>query len=229
MGILSRFSDIMKANINALLDKCEDPSKMVDQYLRQAQEDFAEVKQETAGVMAQEKQAERALQQAKDEVAKYTNMARNAVTAGNDADARRCLELKQQALQRQQSCQSTYDVARANAEKMKQLYNKLSDDIASLQSRRANVKATTAVAKSQEKVNKFAQGFGAGSRGAEGFARMEQVAQDRLDRATAEAELTAMGLKDEGADLEAKYGGGVSSASVEDELAALKAELGGGK
>lgn len=44
MGILSRFSDIMKANINDMLDKCEDPSKMVDQTLRELKEDLAEVK-----------------------------------------------------------------------------------------------------------------------------------------------------------------------------------------
>ncbi|PVD16034.1 hypothetical protein V512_003665 [Mesotoga sp. Brook.08.105.5.1] len=34
MGILGRFSDIIKSNVNALLDKMEDPSKMIDQYLR---------------------------------------------------------------------------------------------------------------------------------------------------------------------------------------------------
>ena len=59
MGILSRFSDIMKANINDMLDKCEDPSKMVDQTLRELKEDLAEVKKETAGVMAEEKNCKR--------------------------------------------------------------------------------------------------------------------------------------------------------------------------
>lgn len=37
MGILNRFKDIMASNINALLDKCEDPEKMIDQYLRNAE------------------------------------------------------------------------------------------------------------------------------------------------------------------------------------------------
>ena len=54
MGILERFTDIIKANINDLLDRAEDPAKMIDQYLRDLTENLAEVKKETAGVMAQE-------------------------------------------------------------------------------------------------------------------------------------------------------------------------------
>ena len=54
MGIISRFKDIMAANINALLDKAEDPEKMIDQYLRNLESDLAKVKQETASVMAEE-------------------------------------------------------------------------------------------------------------------------------------------------------------------------------
>lgn len=52
MGILKRFKDIMSANINAMLDKAEDPEKMIDQYLRDLQEDLRNVKSETATVMA---------------------------------------------------------------------------------------------------------------------------------------------------------------------------------
>ncbi len=54
MGILDRFSTIVKSNINALLDKAEDPGKMIDQYLLEMTESLAEVKKETAGVMAEE-------------------------------------------------------------------------------------------------------------------------------------------------------------------------------
>ena len=59
MGILQRFTDIMSANVNALLDKAEDPAKMVDQYLRDLESDLGKVKAETAAVMAEEKRAER--------------------------------------------------------------------------------------------------------------------------------------------------------------------------
>lgn len=44
MAILERFGDIIKANINSIIDKMEDPAKMIDQYLRDMMEDLAEVK-----------------------------------------------------------------------------------------------------------------------------------------------------------------------------------------
>ena len=57
MGIMTRFKDIMAANFNALLEKVEDPEKMIDQYLRNLEDDLGEVKKETASVMADEKSA----------------------------------------------------------------------------------------------------------------------------------------------------------------------------
>ena len=59
MGILQRFKDIMASNINALLDKAEDPEKMIDQTLRNLTKDLAEVKKETAAVMADEQRCKR--------------------------------------------------------------------------------------------------------------------------------------------------------------------------
>ena len=54
MGIISRFKDIMASNINALLDKAEDPEKMIDQTMRNLNKDLAKVREETAAVMADE-------------------------------------------------------------------------------------------------------------------------------------------------------------------------------
>ena len=83
MAILERFGDIIKANINDLLDKCEDPAKMIDQYLRDLTESLAEVKKETAGVMAEETRAKRMLDENAAEIEKYDGLARKALTAGN--------------------------------------------------------------------------------------------------------------------------------------------------
>ena len=60
-GILNRFKDIMSSNINALLDKVEDPMKMIDQYLRNLESDLGKVKAETAAVMAEETKSKREL------------------------------------------------------------------------------------------------------------------------------------------------------------------------
>ena len=59
MSMLARFKDIVSSNINALLDKAEDPAKMVDQCLRNMTKDLAAVKTETAGVMAEESRTKR--------------------------------------------------------------------------------------------------------------------------------------------------------------------------
>lgn len=70
MGILSRFGDIISANINDLLDKAEDPAKMIGQYLRKAKDDLTEVKVETAAVIAEETLCGRLLNDCRDEIAK---------------------------------------------------------------------------------------------------------------------------------------------------------------
>ena len=96
MGILTRFTDIMKSNINALLDKCEDPAKMIDQTLRDLREDLAEVKKETANIIADAKSADRQVKECEEEITKYTAAAQNALKAGNEDDARTLIAKKQQ-------------------------------------------------------------------------------------------------------------------------------------
>ena len=75
MGMLDRFTDIIKANVNDLLDRAEDPSKMVDQYLRDLTESLAEVKQETAGVMAEEERTERQVKENEADISKYDGLS----------------------------------------------------------------------------------------------------------------------------------------------------------
>ena len=78
MGILDRFTSIVKANINELLDKAEDPEKMVDQYLREMTESLSEVREATAGVMAEEKRCKRLVDENREETEKYEELARKA-------------------------------------------------------------------------------------------------------------------------------------------------------
>ena len=115
MGILTRFKDIMSANINALLDKCEDPEKMIDQYMRNLESDLGKVKAETASVMAEETRAKRELDECTEQVNKMQSYAEKALTAGNEADARKFLEKKQQLVSTQTALQQSYEAAAANA------------------------------------------------------------------------------------------------------------------
>lgn len=94
MSIIGRFKDIMSANINALLDKAENPEKMVDQYLRNMNSDLAKVKAETAAVMAEEQRAKREYHECQADMEKMESYAMKALQAGNESDARKFLERK---------------------------------------------------------------------------------------------------------------------------------------
>lgn len=225
MGILERFTDIIKANINDLLDKAEDPAKMIDQYLRDLTENLAEVKSETANVMAEEKRTKRMLDDNQVEIDKYDGLARKALQAGNEGDARIFLGKKQQLTEKMTSLQATYDAAHANAQKMRQMHDKLVDDIGVLNSRREMIKAKVAVAKTQQKVNDISSASDKASGAMSAFERMEAKADAMLDRANAMSELNSK-PKDEAAELEKKYAGSAASSAVDDELAKLKAEMG---
>jgi hypothetical protein len=224
MGILKRFTDIMSANINAMLDKAEDPEKMIDQYLRELQEDLRNVKSETATVMADEARCKRALTDCDEEIAKMQNYAEKALLAGNESDAMKFLEKKNQLASKRTSLQQSYDMAAANAAKMKEMHDKLSKDITDLNSRKDAIKAKVQVAKTQEKMNEMMGSVADTAGTISAFDRMEAKADAMLDKANAMADLNA-GERDETEDLMSKYDSEPSSAAA-DELAALKAKMG---
>lgn len=222
MGILTRFKDIMASNINAALDKMEDPSKMVDQLLRDLQDDLGKVKAETASVMASESRAKRELDDCSAEAAKMGQYAEKAVMAGNDDDAREFLKKKAALTEKQSALQQTYDLAADNASKLRQMHDKLCEQIGDLETRRDTIKAKVQVAKTQERVNKIGESIGNADNNMAAFARMESKADAMLDKANAMAELNKP--KDTVDDLAKKYD--ASPAAVDDELAALKTKLG---
>jgi phage shock protein A len=223
-GILKRFTDIMSANINALLDKAEDPAKMIDQYLRNLESDLGNVKAETAAIMAEEKRAKRELDECINEVDKMHKYAEKALIAGNEADAKTFLTKKAQFVEKQSELQKVYDAAAANAAKMKSMHDKLVGDINELNSRKDAIKAKVAVAKTQEKLNKIGSGIQGANNSMSAFDRMEEKADRMLDEAVAMAELNSS-KEDDIEDLMDQYDG-QSETAVDDELAALKAKMG---
>lgn len=226
MGVIQRFKDIMSANINAVLDKAEDPEKMIDQYMRNLQDDLGKVKAETAAVMAEETRAKRELDECNQEVEKLQKYAEKAVAAGNDSDARLFLQKKQTVAAQQIALRQAYDSASANAAKMRQMHDKIVKDMENLNQRKAAIKAKVAAAKAQERVNQIGGSLKGVSNHMSAFDRMEEKANKMLDQANAMAELNEAGQEDSIEDLMSKYDDG-SSSNVDDELAALKAKMSG--
>ena len=226
MGILTRFKDIMASNINALLDKCEDPEKMIDQYMRNLESDLGKVKAETASVMAEETRAKRELDECTEQINKMQSYAEKALRAGNEADARSFLEKKQQLTATQASLTQAYNVAADNAAKMRQMHDKLVKDISALEAKRAAIKATVKAAKAQERINKVGSSVVGANNSMEAFNRMEAKANKMLDEANAMAELNSSAEEADINSLAAKYDEEPADTAVDDELAALKAQMG---
>lgn len=223
MGILTRFKDIMSANINALLDKVEDPEKMIDQCLKNLQSDLGKVKAETASIMADAQRAKRVYDESVEEAARLQSYAIKAIEAGNDNDAKKFLEKKSQVLHKQSEIKQSYDIAQKNADNMKAMHHKLVNDISELENRRDMIKGKLAIAKTQERINHIGNSIDGANRSMTAFERMEVKANKALDKANAMAELNAK-PQDDIAELAAKYAQ-TSSAAIEDELEALKASL----
>lgn len=220
MGIFDRIGGIIKSNVNDVLDKAEDPAKMVDQTLRDLREDLAEVKKETAGVMAEEKRCKRELDECEQKIVKMLTAAKNAKASGNLDDARTLLVEKQNLENQKAGLKQAYDVAHANAVKVRQAHDKLVADIKEMESRRASIKAKVAVAKTQDHINKVTAGTNTTS-SLEAFDRMEAKANQMLDSANAEAELNADTEGSDADDLANKYAEGTLDADIEAELAKL--------
>ena len=224
MGILDRFTTIVKANINSLLDQAEDPAKMVDQYLSDMLESLAEVKKETAGVMAEETRTRARVEENAAEAEKYAALAKKALQAGSEEDARVFITKKQQLEAQGKSFAEAYAAARENAEKMRQMHDKLVSDIEELKRRREAIKAKVAVAKTQGKINEFSSASDKAADAMGAFQRMEEKADRMLAQENAMAELNSAAA-DPAEALEEKYAS-AGNASVDDELAKMKAELG---
>lgn len=219
---LKRIPKILEANINDILDRCEDPEKMVEQLLRDYREDAAEIKKDTAEVKALAKQAKRDLDNLQADIDKKTKAAQNALKAGNEGDAKKLIELKQKAEANLPQVQKNYEIASANERKMEDAYNQIVSRIKELEARKESIKTTTKLAKAQEGMNSMLSRANSAAQN-DSFNKYEARANKRLDAAMAESELNAAECKDD--NLLDKYSGS-TSASVDDEFEAMKAQLG---
>ena len=94
MGIFTRFRDIVSSNINAMLDRAEDPEKMIKLMIREMEDTLVELKASCAGVMADARKVQRRLDEAADRASSWQEKATLAVDKGRDDLAREALQEK---------------------------------------------------------------------------------------------------------------------------------------
>jgi len=225
MGILSRFKEIMRANVNSVMDQAKDPEKEINEYMRTLNRDLGAVKAETAAVLLNERRAKTQLDECEAEIKKLQRYAEKSLEAGNEGEALKFLEKKAKQAERLNDLNAAYELASAVADSMKQMQDKLVSDIGQLEARYAELKGKLASIKMQE-------GLHSGSNGVQAsFDAMEEKADYALNRAMALAELRSAAseeeeLKRQLAQLE-KGSSAIArtSTTAEDELSAMKERL----
>lgn len=231
MGILSRFRDVMKANVNHMLSRAEDPEKSVNEYMRSLSSDLGQVKAETAAVLSDESRAKRALDECSAEVKKLQRYAEKSAESGDEDKARGFLEKKVKLADKLNELQATYERASAKAKMMKHMNDKLVADLGQLETRHAELKGRMADAKAQQQANERNASAG---RADAALKAMEDKANQALNEAEALAELRAGAQEDDLDELIAQLERDMNSdagnnenvsPSAEEELAAIQEKL----
>lgn len=134
MGIFSRFSDIVNSNINALLDKAEDPEKMVRLIIQEMEDTLVEVRSTSAKTIAEKKELQRVVNRLEEEVVDWQAKAELALAKNRDDLARSALIEKQKSAD--QAASVAADIVNLDAH-----VSKLQDEVAQLQEKLADAKA----------------------------------------------------------------------------------------
>ncbi len=134
MGVFSRFTDIVNSNINALLEKAEDPEKMVRLIIQEMEDTLVEVRSAAARAIADRKQLDRRLAEARRDTDDWARKAELAVRKNRDDLARAALAEKARGEQRVEGLKEQQS-------QVEEALARLNDDIAKLQEKLADAKA----------------------------------------------------------------------------------------
>jgi phage shock protein A len=216
MSIFGRVRDLLSANINAMLDKAEDPEKMADEYLRQLNNELYEAKTSVAAAMADAMKLNTKEAQYEAEVEQWTSKAEMALRAGDE-------ELAKAALGRKVQAAKLAEQYRQQSDQQDQQVEALQNALIQLETRIAEAKRELIVAKknraqTQEAIQRTVSSLG--NMGAlDKLDRLEEKVDDRLAQADAMAKLNEGTLESKFKDLE-------KSSEIDAELAELKRKLG---
>jgi len=215
MGVFTRFRDIVSANINAMLDKAEDPEKMIKLMISEMEDTLIELKSSCAGVIAGRKKVERKLEEMREKAELWSERASLAVAKGRDNLAREALIEKRRFAHLVESLEN-------EVREYATLIDKYHEDMSELEKKLTAAKEKKRVLVERHKSavsSKRAQEEIRRSTGAEAIARFDKL-ESRIERMEAEAELVNAGKKPT---VEEEFDTLASDAEIENELAKIKA------
>lgn len=217
MGVFTRFRDIINSNINAMLDRAEDPEKLIKLMIREMEDTLVELKSSCAQTMASRKKLERRLEETRAQVKLWEERAQLAVSKGRDDLAREALSEKRRHAERVEALER--DVADYDA-----LVEQYRDDIAQLEEklRKACEKRRILVERHVHAQRKMrAQEEIRRAEGPEAVLRFEEM-ENRIERMEMEADLVNAHRK---RPLDEEFDKLAVDEDIEEELARLKSGL----
>ncbi|MEO3704205.1 PspA/IM30 family protein [Trichormus azollae] len=217
MGLFDRLKRVVGANVNDLINKVEDPEKMLEQAILEMQEDLVQLRQGVAQAIAAEKRTEKQYNDAQNEINKWDRNARLALQKGDENLARQALERKKSFTDTSTSLKTSLEQQTIQVETLKRNLIQLESKISEAKTKKEMLKARITAAKAQEQLGSMVAGMNSSSAMA-AFERMEEKVLMQEARAQSTAELV-------GADLETQFAHLESGSDVDDELAALKASM----
>lgn len=152
MGVMDRLSRLIRANVNDLIDQAEDPEKMIDQILRDMQENMATARSQVAAMIAQEKELEADLNENRRLAEEWGRKAQRAVEAGKDDLAREALRRKRDTEENARVYASQLDVQEGAVSKLKEQLRQLESKYQSTLSQRDSMVARQRRAQAQRQV-----------------------------------------------------------------------------
>jgi phage shock protein A len=222
MGILDRIRTVLKANINALISKAEDPEKMLNQLIMDMNEQLLEAKKQVAMAIADEKKLERQAMENKSQGEDWEKKAMLAVKAGKDDLAKEALVRKQEYDGYAASFQKEYDSQHAAVEQLKDALRQLQAKIEEASRKKNLLIARAKRAEAQKQIQQTMGSLSANS----SFDTFDRMAQ-KVDQVEAEAEaLKELGAVSADQKLEDKFKELESSDQSSDKLLEdLKAKM----
>ncbi len=187
MGIFKRMSNMLKAKANSTLDNMENPIEMLDQKIRDMEEQLTRANQGSAQVLANAKQLEKKLADAEALSADYDSKVRLALSKGNDELAKKALAKKVENDKKIESLKASYQNASNQAEAVKANVLALKDEIEKTKNYRDEAAARYANAQASKTVNEVL---------ADVNTKSNSIQLDSIERKIAREEATAQGLGD---------------------------------